>query len=73
MATPESTKNYFKRLSHKDIPEHAVRTFGATGFRVSSIGFGGYRINYNSLEHFLKQISDEHLAAAIGIVTRGVD
>lgn len=51
MATPESTENYFRRLSHKNIPEHAVRTFGATDFRVSSIGFGGYRINYNALEH----------------------
>lgn len=51
MATPESTENYFKRLSHKDIPQQAVRTFGKTGFRVSSIGFGGYRIHYNSVEH----------------------
>lgn len=51
MATSESTRNYFKRLAHKRIPEEAVRTFGKTGFQVSCIGFGGYRVYYNSIEH----------------------
>ena len=51
MATPESTEKYFKRLAHKNLPAHAIRTFGRTEFQVSSIGFGGYRVHYNSVEH----------------------
>lgn len=51
MATSESTQQYFKRLSNKGIPEHAIRHFGRTDFKVSCIGFGGYRIHYNSIEH----------------------
>jgi aryl-alcohol dehydrogenase-like predicted oxidoreductase len=51
MATPESTENYFKRLAHRNIPEDAIQILGGTGFKVSSIGFGGYRIHYNSIEH----------------------
>ncbi|RMD87085.1 MAG: aldo/keto reductase [Calditrichaeota bacterium] len=51
MATPELTEFYFERLAHKGIPEHAIRKLGKTGFRVSAIGFGGYRIHYNSIEH----------------------
>ncbi len=51
MATPEATENYFKRLAHKNIPDHSIRVFGKTGVKVSSIGFGGYRINHNSIEN----------------------
>ncbi|NIV96279.1 hypothetical protein GWN42_26715, partial [candidate division KSB1 bacterium] len=51
MATPESTEKYFKRLAHQEIPEHAVRTLGRTELQVSGIGFGGYRIHHNSIEH----------------------
>ncbi|MCG8608442.1 aldo/keto reductase, partial [bacterium] len=51
MATPESTEGYFKRLAHKNLPSHAIRTLGRTDFQVSGIGFGGYRIHYNSVEH----------------------
>ncbi|MFQ5676826.1 MAG: aldo/keto reductase [bacterium] len=51
MATPEATENYFKRLKHKNIPNHAIRILGKTHLHVASIGFGGYRIHYNSIEH----------------------
>jgi hypothetical protein len=51
MANPESTAKYFQRLAHKEIPAHAIRTFGRTEFQVSSFGFGGYRVHYNSIEH----------------------
>ncbi|RMF63246.1 MAG: aldo/keto reductase, partial [Calditrichaeota bacterium] len=51
MATPEATRNYFKRLAHKEIPVHSIRDFGKTGWQVSSIGFGGYRIRHDSAEH----------------------
>ncbi|MFQ5651526.1 MAG: aldo/keto reductase [bacterium] len=51
MATPEGTERYFKRLAHKDLTPEAVRIFGKTGFKVSRIGFGGYRIHHNSTEH----------------------
>ena len=51
MATPQGTRNYFKRLEHKEIPPTAVRTLGKTNFQVSSIGFGGYRIHHNSVQH----------------------
>ncbi len=51
MANPEATAKYFQRLAHKEIPAHAIRTFGRTEFQVSSIGFGGYRVHYNSIEH----------------------
>jgi aryl-alcohol dehydrogenase-like predicted oxidoreductase len=51
MATPESTEGYFKRLSHKNLSSHATRILGRTEFQVSGIGFGGYRMHYNSVEH----------------------
>jgi aryl-alcohol dehydrogenase-like predicted oxidoreductase len=51
MATPESTEKYFKRLAHRGLPHHAIRDFGRTELKVSSIGFGGYRVHYNSIEH----------------------
>ncbi|MFQ5639184.1 MAG: aldo/keto reductase [bacterium] len=51
MATPESTEKYFRRLAHHQIPGHAVRILGRTEFHVSSIGFGGYRVHSNSVEH----------------------
>ena len=51
MATQEATENYFKRLAHKNIPAHSIRTFGKTGIEVSSMGFGGYRIHHNSIEN----------------------
>lgn len=51
MATAQGTENYFQRLAHKSIPDHAMRTLGQTGFKVSSIGFGGYRIHHDSIEH----------------------
>ena len=51
MSTSEATENYFKRLAHKNIPDHSIRTFGKTGFKVSGIGFGGYRIHHNSIEN----------------------
>ncbi len=51
MATPESTTQYFKRLSQRCIPERAIRNLGRTDYKVSNIGFGGYRIHYNSIEH----------------------
>ncbi len=50
MATQEGTTEYFKRMAHKDIPQHAMRELGKTGFVASSIGFGGYRIFHNSVE-----------------------
>ncbi len=51
MATPEGTERYFARMVDKKFPEHAIRRFGKTGLQVSSIGFGGYRVHYNSIEH----------------------
>ncbi len=51
MATEAGTRQYFKRLQHKGIPAHAVRTLGKTGFRVGSIGFGGYRVHHDSAQH----------------------
>lgn len=51
MATPECTEKYFQRLVHQRIPGHAVRILGRTGLQISSIGFGGYRIHHNSIEH----------------------
>lgn len=51
MAEPESTEAYFKRLAHKNVDSAAIRPLGKTEFRVSSIGFGGYRIHDNSVEH----------------------
>jgi len=51
MATTTGTENYFKRLAHQNIPEQAIRTLGKTGVKVSGIGFGGYRVHHNSVEH----------------------
>lgn len=51
MANPESTEKYFQRLAHKNIPEHSIRELGGTELKVSSIGFGGYRVHHNSIEH----------------------
>lgn len=51
MATAAGTEKYFERLAKKSIPKTSVRTLGQTGFRVGSIGFGGYRIHHNSIEH----------------------
>lgn len=51
MANPKSTEKYFRRLAHQAIPQHAIRVFGRTELKVSSIGFGGYRVHYNSIEH----------------------
>ncbi len=51
MATPEGTRSYFQRLENKNIPEHALRTLGGTNFQINSIGFGGYRVHHNSVEH----------------------
>ena len=51
MATPEGTEKYFKRLAHKNIPQHSINVLGETYFQVSRIGFGGYRVNHNSIEH----------------------
>lgn len=51
MATPEGTRSYFQRLENKNIPEHAIKTLGSTNFHVSNIGFGGYRVHHNSIEH----------------------
>ncbi len=51
MATTEGTQAYFEKLGTDRIPQHAIRTFGKTGWRVSGIGFGGYRIHHNSAEH----------------------
>jgi len=51
MATPDGTAHYFKRLTHKNIPATSIRTLGKTGFRVSRIGFGGYRVQHHSVEH----------------------
>ena len=51
MAFPEETEKYFKRLVHRQIPSHAVRVLGRTGFHVGGIGFGGYRVHHNSVEH----------------------
>ncbi len=51
MAVQEITEKYFKRLTHISFPDTAIRTLGQTGFQMSNIGFGGYRIQYNSIEH----------------------
>ncbi|MFQ5708525.1 MAG: aldo/keto reductase [bacterium] len=51
MATPQATEQYFQRLSHKSLHPDAVGILGKTEFRVSAIGFGGYRIHHNSVEH----------------------
>jgi len=49
MATQRATENYFTRI--KSLPASATVTLGKTGFRVCKIGFGGYRIHHNSIEH----------------------
>lgn len=51
MASPQATENYFKRLRHKGLHADAIRMLGATSFRVAPIGFGGYRVHHNSVEH----------------------
>jgi len=51
MATPDGTASYFKRLAHKKIPEDSIRTLGKTSLTVGCIGFGGYRVHHNSVEH----------------------
>jgi len=51
MTTQEATQNYFTRLKNKNLQTTSTCLFGKTGFRVSKIGFGGYRIHHNSIEH----------------------
>jgi uncharacterized protein len=42
-ATPKGTEDYFKSLSEEVFNDQS-RIFGATGWRVSPFGFGGYRV-----------------------------
>jgi len=51
MATINGTERYFEKLKEKEIPEYAIHTLGKTGLKVNCIGFGGYRIYHNSVEH----------------------
>ncbi|MFQ5604236.1 MAG: aldo/keto reductase [bacterium] len=51
MAYPEETEKYFNRLTHLNISDHSIRVLEKTEFRIRSIGFGGYRVHYNSIEH----------------------
>ena len=48
MATPETSSNYFKKLQDKNFNSSAIRQFGKTGWSVSQVGFGGYRIHHSS-------------------------
>ncbi|MFC1729181.1 aldo/keto reductase [candidate division KSB1 bacterium] len=48
MATPEGTKKYADRFGGSGISEGGFRIFGKTGFTVSKLGFGGYRIHHDS-------------------------
>ena len=48
MATPEGTKKYADRFGGSVISEDGFRIFGKTGFTVSKLGFGGYRIHHDS-------------------------
>ena len=51
MATPEATSNYFKKLQDKNFNSSAIRQFGNTGWSVSQVGFGGYRVHNSSEQH----------------------
>ncbi|NUM75129.1 hypothetical protein HUU40_12270, partial [candidate division KSB1 bacterium] len=41
-ATPQDTQDYHNRVS---LPEHATCLLGRTGWRVSRLGFGCYRVD----------------------------
>jgi aryl-alcohol dehydrogenase-like predicted oxidoreductase len=51
MATRESTAHYFNRIAFKNFTKNAIRQFGKTGWTVSQIGFGGYRVHHTSEQH----------------------
>lgn len=53
MANPELTAEYFKKLERKNFHPDAIRIFGKTGWFVSQVGFGGYRVHHASEQQAL--------------------
>ncbi|HET7747073.1 MAG TPA: aldo/keto reductase [Vicinamibacteria bacterium] len=62
-ATPDGTARYAAR---QGMPPTGYRPLGRTGLRVSAIGFGGYRVDEDHVEH--RDALREALASGINLV-----
>ena len=64
MATPEGTEKYSKKFTGLLHIKDGYRNLGKTGFTVSAIGFGGYRVHNDS---------DEHKKALVNALLNGIN
>lgn len=51
MATPEATARYLDSIDDAAIRQHGTSILGRTGYRVSAVGFGGYRVDVENTVH----------------------